>query len=59
VGLEYVDMAVEDAKENAKINRVKNATFFAGDMKKLLTHEFIYLHGNPDVIITNATGGYE
>jgi len=53
VGLEYVDMAVEDAKENAKINQIKNATFFAGDMKKLLTHEFIHLHGNPDVIITD------
>lgn len=53
VGLEYVDMAVEDAKENAKVNRIENATFFAGDMKKLLTHAFIDLHGNPDVIITD------
>ena len=53
VGLEYVDMAVEDAKENAKLNQIENATFFAGDMKKLLTHEFINLHGNPDVIITD------
>ena len=53
VGLEYVDMAVEDAKENAKLNGVNNATFFAGDMKKLLTDDFIGLHGKPDVIITD------
>jgi 23S rRNA (uracil1939-C5)-methyltransferase len=53
VGLEYVDMAVEDAKENAKLNEVNNATFFAGDMKKLLTDDFIGLHGKPDVIITD------
>jgi 23S rRNA (uracil1939-C5)-methyltransferase len=53
VGLEYVDMAVEDAKINAQINGISNATFFAGDMKKVLTREFIAIHGNPDVIITD------
>ncbi|RVU26584.1 23S rRNA (uracil(1939)-C(5))-methyltransferase RlmD [Sandaracinomonas limnophila] len=53
VGLEYVEMAVEDAKVNAQINQVENATFFAGDMKKLLTDEFISVHGKPDVIITD------
>ncbi|MFD3393644.1 23S rRNA (uracil(1939)-C(5))-methyltransferase RlmD [Aquirufa sp. OSTEICH-129V] len=53
VGLEYVDMAVEDAKINASLNGITNATFFAGDMKKVLTREFIAIHGNPDVIITD------
>jgi 23S rRNA (uracil1939-C5)-methyltransferase len=53
VGLEYVDMAVEDAKINATLNGITNATFFAGDMKKVLTREFIAIHGNPDVIITD------
>ena len=53
VGLEYVDMAVEDAKVNAKLNKIENATFFAGDMKKVLTKEFIDLHGKPDVIISD------
>ncbi len=53
VGLEYVDMAVEDAKVNAKLNKIENATFFAGDMKKVLTAAFISLHGAPDVIITD------
>jgi 23S rRNA (uracil1939-C5)-methyltransferase len=53
VGLEYVDMAVEDAKINASLNGITNATFFAGDMKRVLTREFIAIHGNPDVIITD------
>lgn len=53
VGLEYVDMAVEDAKINASLNGITNATFFAGDMKKVLTREFIAIHGKPDVIITD------
>jgi 23S rRNA (uracil1939-C5)-methyltransferase len=53
VGLEYIDMAVEDAKINASLNGITNATFFAGDMKRVLTREFIAIHGNPDVIITD------
>ena len=53
VGLEYVEMAVEDARVNAKLNVINNATFFAGDMKKVLTEEFIAIHGKPDVIITD------
>ncbi len=53
VGLEYVEMAVEDARINAELNGIKNATFFAGDMKKVLTEEFIAIHGAPDVIITD------
>jgi len=53
VGLEYVEMAVEDARINAKLNGINNATFFAGDMKKVLTEEFIAIHGKPDVIITD------
>ncbi|MEY2792572.1 MAG: rRNA ((1939)-C(5))-methyltransferase [Bacteroidota bacterium] len=53
VGLEYVEMAVEDAKINAKLNGVENSIFFAGDMKKLLTDDFFGKHGKPDVIITD------
>ncbi|MEY3956900.1 MAG: rRNA ((1939)-C(5))-methyltransferase, partial [Bacteroidota bacterium] len=44
VGLEYVEMAVEDARINAELNNIKNASFFAGDMKKVLTEEFIAIH---------------
>ena len=53
VGVEYVPEAIEDAKENSKINKIENTLFFAGDMKKVLSDEFIDQHGKPDVIITD------
>jgi 23S rRNA (uracil1939-C5)-methyltransferase len=53
VGLEYVEMAVADAHINAKLNNIEHASFFAGDMKRVLTEEFIAIHGKPDVIITD------
>ncbi len=53
VGIEYVPSAIEDAKLNSEINGVQNTKFFAGDMKDVLTTDFIELHGKPDVIITD------
>ena len=53
IGIEYVPEAIEDAKVNAEINDIKNALFYAGDMKDILTQEFINEHGRPDVIITD------
>lgn len=53
VGIEYVEMAVEDAKVNSEINRIDNTLFFAGDMKDVLTDDFASKHGQPDVIITD------
>ncbi len=53
IGIEYVPEAIADAKENAATNNINNATFYAGDMKDILTPEFIAGHGSPDVIITD------
>ncbi len=53
VGIEYVPEAIEDAKVNAELNQIDNASFFAGDMKDILTREFLEEHGRPDVIITD------
>lgn len=53
VGIEAVPEAIEDAKANALNNSIENCTFFAGDMKKVLTDDFIATHGQPDVIITD------
>ena len=53
VGIEAVPEAIEDAKENAKLNGIENTSFFAGDMKKIFTSGFISEHGQPDVIITD------
>lgn len=53
VGVEYVPDAIEDAIQNAKLNGITNTSFFAGDMKDVLTPEFTELHGRPDVVITD------
>ena len=53
IGIEYVPEAIEDAKINSQINGIENTLFYAGDMKDILTDEFIQEHGRPDVIITD------
>ena len=53
VGIEYVPEAIEDAKTNSEINGITNTRFFAGDMKDILTDDFIREHGRPDVVITD------
>jgi 23S rRNA (uracil1939-C5)-methyltransferase len=53
VGIEYVEEAIIDAKENAQMNGVENCIFFAGDMKDILTEDFISEYGKPDVVITD------
>lgn len=53
IGIEYVPEAIEDAKVNSQINNISNTLFFAGDMKDILTDDFIAEHGRPDVIITD------
>jgi len=51
IGIEYVEEAVEDARTNARDNNISNAEFFAGDMKDVLSRDFIRKHGKPDTII--------
>ncbi len=53
IGIEYVPEAIEDAKINSEINGITNTKFFAGDMKDILTEDFIAEHGRPDIIITD------
>lgn len=53
IGIELVDAATKDALQNANINQNENIQFFAGDMKSILTSDFIQQHGKPDVIITD------
>ncbi len=51
VGIEYVEAAIDDAKLNAQVNGLDNTLFYAGDMKDILTDEFVEKHGVPDVMI--------
>ena len=53
VGIEYVEEAIADAKVNAAINGIENCCFYAGDMAKLFTDEFIDANGTPDFIVTD------
>ena len=53
IGIEYVEEAIADAKVNAQVNGHNNTEFYAGDMAKVLTTEFIQEHGRPDVVITD------
>lgn len=53
IGIEYVPEAIEDAKINSQINNIDNTIFYAGDMKNVLTDEFIAEHGRPDVMIVD------
>ncbi|MDE6340070.1 MAG: 23S rRNA (uracil(1939)-C(5))-methyltransferase RlmD, partial [Muribaculaceae bacterium] len=51
IGIEYVKEAIEDAKLNSRVNGIANTDFFAGDMKDILTDDFIKEHGQPEVMI--------
>ncbi|MBP5341343.1 MAG: 23S rRNA (uracil(1939)-C(5))-methyltransferase RlmD [Bacteroidales bacterium] len=53
VGIEYVEEAIADARINARLNGFDNTAFYAGDMAKVLTSEFIDANGRPDVVVTD------
>jgi len=53
VGVEYVEASVADARVNAQVNDITNASFYAGDMRDILTDGFFDQHGRPDVVITD------
>lgn len=51
IGIEYVEDAIRDARDNARRNSITNCEFFAGDMKDVLSPAFIARHGHPDVVV--------
>ncbi len=53
IGVEVVADAIEDAKENARINNLTQTAFFAGDVIDICDDAFFDTHGKPDVIITD------
>ncbi len=53
VGVEYVEEAIIDARVNSQLNGIDNTVFFAGDMKDVLTREFVEVNGRPDVMIVD------
>lgn len=53
IGIEYIEEAVIDARENSKINNINNTSFYSGDIKDVMTLDFMAQHGKPDVIIVD------
>ncbi|MBP5711339.1 MAG: 23S rRNA (uracil(1939)-C(5))-methyltransferase RlmD [Bacteroidales bacterium] len=53
IGIEYVESAIDDARVNSAVNGISNTVFYAGDMAKVLTKEFVDENGRPDVVITD------
>jgi 23S rRNA (uracil1939-C5)-methyltransferase len=53
IGVEAVAEAVADAKENAALNRIAHAQFFAGDVIEVCDDAFFSRYGRPDVVITD------
>jgi 23S rRNA (uracil1939-C5)-methyltransferase len=51
-GVELVEEAVADAIQNAKLNGVDNARFFAGDVR-LVMRELLEQSGSPDVVVVD------
>lgn len=53
VGIEYIPEAISDAKKNAALNKIENASFYSGEVEKILDDTFIEQNGRPDIIITD------
>ncbi len=53
IGVEVIEEAITDAKENAALNNIQHADFFAGDVIKICNDDFFATQGKPDVIITD------
>jgi 23S rRNA (uracil1939-C5)-methyltransferase len=53
IGVEMIEAAVKDAKQNAALNNLQNAEFITGDVIDVCNDDFFAAHGRPDVIITD------
>ena len=53
IGVEMIEEAINDAKENATLNGISNTVFYTGDASLVCTDDFFNQHGKPDVIITD------
>lgn len=53
IGVEAIEEAVKDARENALLNNIQHASFFSGDVIDICNNDFFSQHGRPDVIITD------
>lgn len=52
-GIETIPEAIDDAKQNAKLNNIENAEFFVGDVEKTLPEFIKQRNIKPDVIFVD------
>lgn len=52
-GVELIEAATQNARQNASANGIKNVSFVTGDMMKVFRDDFIEQHGRPDVLIVD------
>ena len=53
IGVDVVEDAIKDAKENAALNNITHSSFFCGDVIEICNDDFFNEHGRPDVIIVD------
>jgi 23S rRNA (uracil1939-C5)-methyltransferase len=53
VGIESVPEAIADARENAQLNAIDNAIFYAGDARELFSEEMFAKEGFPEIVVTD------
>jgi 23S rRNA (uracil1939-C5)-methyltransferase len=53
IGVETVEDAIVDARENATNNNIHHADFFAGDVIKICTSDFFAKHGKADCVVVD------
>ncbi|MEO9052967.1 MAG: 23S rRNA (uracil(1939)-C(5))-methyltransferase RlmD [Ginsengibacter sp.] len=53
IGVEVIEEAVNDAKENAQLNNLDQTSFYSGDVIEICNDEFFELHGKPNVVIVD------
>ena len=53
VAIEEIASAVDDARENARLNGIENFIGYAGDVGAVLDEAFAKTHGKPDIVVTD------
>ena len=53
IGVDVIEDAIKDAKENAEFNNLDCTQFFSGDVVDICNDEFFNLHGKADVVIVD------
>jgi 23S rRNA (uracil1939-C5)-methyltransferase len=57
LGVELVAEAVENARENARVNEVENARYFQGTVEETLSEDFQTNNSSPDLVVVDPPRG--